>query len=112
LSLNCLSQNWGQVQTISKRYPGGDYWYAYHADWDEFLAEGEKGLYILGCIGRDDAFAIPYQWIHSRIDSLHVTERDGKTHYHISLYPKDSGELVLHMRNGVEESLAAFRVSI
>jgi hypothetical protein len=96
--------------TVSKRYPGGDYWYAYHVDWDQFLGQGSKGLFILGCIGRPEAFAIPYEWIHSRLGKLHVTERDGGKHYHISLYPQPNGELTLHLRNGVDEPLDAFRI--
>ena len=36
--------------TISKRYEGGDYWYAYHSDWDEFLGQATTGLYVLGSL--------------------------------------------------------------
>jgi len=98
--------------TVSKKYTGGDYWYAYHVDWDEFLGKGTMGLFVLGCIGRPQAFAIPYEWIHSRLDQLHITERDGGNHYHISLYPLPSGELALHLKTGMDESLDAFKLSI
>jgi hypothetical protein len=98
--------------TISKEYPSGGYWYAYHVDWDQFLGQGTKGLYVLGCIGRPEAFAIPYEWIHSRLDRLNVTERDGGKHFHISLEPSAGGELKLHPKIGDNESLQAFRVSV
>ena len=98
--------------TISKKYPGGDYWYAYHFDWDEFLGQGAEGLYILGCIGRPEAFVIPYEWIHARLDRLHVTERDGSKHFHISLYPQSNGELKLHLKTGEDVPLEAFRIQV
>jgi hypothetical protein len=98
--------------TISKKYSGGDYWYAYHADWDQFLGEGSIALYALGCAERAEAFLVPYDWIHSRLDFLHVTERDDTRHYHILLYPQTNGKLRLHLRNGVDESLEAFRLPI
>ena len=34
--------------TLSKEYEGGEYWYAYHPDWDNFLSEGENAFYVLG----------------------------------------------------------------
>lgn len=38
------------VCTVSKRYDrkgSGTYWYAYHPAWDEFLAEGQSGWFVL-----------------------------------------------------------------
>ena len=53
--------------TISKEYEAGDFWYGYHPDWDQFLKEDSTGLFVLGCVGKDEAFAIPYDWIHGRL---------------------------------------------
>ncbi len=97
--------------TISKLYADGGYWYAYHSKWDEFLAAGEKGWYVLGCVGRNEAYAIPYDWIHSRCEHLSMTEREDDRHWHILLYPDASGDLSLHIGNGVNESLAPFKIS-
>jgi hypothetical protein len=94
--------------TVSKRYGESGYWYAYHLPWDEFLREGQLGFYVLGCVGRDEAFAIPYEWIHDRLESLNFTERGDGKHWHILLYPTDSGKLVLRLKNGKNESLEAF----
>ena len=33
---------------------------AYHSDWYKFLSDGTQGLYVLGCLGRDEAYALPY----------------------------------------------------
>jgi hypothetical protein len=98
------------VATVSKRYGESGYWYAYHLPWDEFLSEGHPGLYVLGCVGRNEAFAIPYEWIHARVDSLNFTEREDGKHWHILLYPTDDGQLVLRFKSGKNESLDGFKL--
>ena len=90
--------------TISKEYEYGNYWYAYRSSWDAFLKEGEKGLYVLGCIGRDEAFALPYEWIHSRLKSLYATTRESGTHWHIYLLPSDTGTLTMRLNDGTSEA--------
>jgi hypothetical protein len=98
--------------TISKKYGESGYWYAYHAPWDTFLSEGKQGFYVLGCVGRKEAFAIPYDWIHASVASLNVTERNGAKHWHILLYPTDNGRLVLRLKNGKSESLETFKLPL
>jgi hypothetical protein len=100
------------VVTISKQYSDGGYWYAYHSDWDKFLSEASQGLYVLGCIGREEAYALPFQWIHSRVRNLNVTEREGKSHWHILLYPTETGGLALRLNTGQNEPLDAFKISL
>ena len=56
--------------TISKQYEDGGYWYAYPPDWDTFLSEGSKSFFVLGCVGRDEAFVVPFDWIHSRVKTV------------------------------------------
>jgi hypothetical protein len=98
--------------TISKQYADGDYWYAYHSAWDVFLSEAITGLYVLGCVGREEAYAIPYEWIHSRIPYLHFTERDGERHWHILLYSTQANQLTLRLNNGTSEALEGFKISL
>ena len=102
------------VVTISKEYGEGEdgYWYAYHSDWDQFLSEAAQGLYVLGCIGRNEAYALPFQWIHSRVKYLSVTEREGKSHWHILLYPTEAGGLALRLNNGQNEALDDFKIAL
>ena len=64
--------------TVSKQYPDGGYWYAYHDEWDSFLTQATTGLYVLGCVGRSEAYAIPVQWMQARMSQLNITEREGK----------------------------------
>ncbi len=98
--------------TISKEYAAGNFWYAYHPDWDEFLSEASIGLFVLGCVGRDEAFAVPFDWIHKRIGLLNVTERDTGSHFHIHLYPDSNGELGLRLNNGELEPITQFKISL
>jgi hypothetical protein len=98
--------------TISKEYGAGDFWYGYHPDWDQFLKEDSTGLFVLGCVGRDEAFAIPYDWIHGRLDRLNVTEREGRRHYHIQLFPGTTEKLVLRLNNGQNENINPFELTL
>lgn len=98
--------------SVSKQYAEGHYWYAYHPDWDKFLAEGVRSFYVLGCVGREYAFAIPFDWIHSRLKYLHMTEREGGGHWHIYLYP-DADHLIFRLQKpGQNESVEPFRISL
>jgi hypothetical protein len=97
---------------VSKRYPDGHYWYAYQADWDSFLGQGETGLFVLGCVGRAEAFAIPYMWMQSKLGTLNATENKTtkRKHYQISVYPKSNGQLCLRLNTGVDEPLESFKM--
>jgi hypothetical protein len=65
--------------TISKRYTrkgGPQYWYAYHPQWEEFLNDAEHSYFVLGCMDRDHAFAIPAQVLHPLLKYLNKTIKD------------------------------------
>lgn len=98
--------------TISKRYENGGFWYAHHPGWDAFLNEASEGFLVLGCIGRDAAYAIPHAWIHSRLHLLNTTERENGSYWHILLHPENDGDLVLRLNNGRSEPLESFRLEL
>jgi hypothetical protein len=85
--------------TVSKRYsrPGGPlYWYAYHPPWDEFLSEADRGFFVLGCMDRDKAFAIPKDIFHPLVADLNTTEKeDGTRYWHIHLNETSPEEISL-----------------
>lgn len=95
--------------TISKIYENGGFWYAHHPQWDAFLAEASNGLLVLGCVGRDEAYAIPHAWIHGKLGNLYVTERNDSKYWHLVLQPDPDGHLLLRLRDGRTESLDAFK---
>ncbi len=98
--------------TISKQYKGGDYWYAYHPEWDAFLSEGDKSYFVLGCVGSSDAFVIPFSWIHNRLKSLYTTERDERKYWHISLWPTEHGGMALYTKDGGIEPVDQFKLTL
>lgn len=87
------------VCAISKRYEGKNqdpYWYAYHPHWDQFLEGAEKAYFVLGCMDRMEAFALPREVIRPILHDLHQTvRRDHRSYWHIHLIEVD-GALALH----------------
>ena len=96
--------------TISKRYArkgGPSYWYAYHPQWRDFLDEAQRAYVILGCMDRNEAFAIPADTLHPVLGSLNTTEKeDGSLCWNLHSYedplgavsltlPKEKGSLQL-----------------
>jgi hypothetical protein len=73
--------------SISKRYPRGTYWYAYHPRWDHFLAEGKRGFFVLGCVDRGVAYALPRAFMGDVVDRLYTTQMKGteKMYWHVHL---------------------------
>lgn len=101
------------VCSISKRYAKGgyNYWYAYHPKWNEFLNEAETGFFVLGCVDRDEAFAIPVQIMQQYLDHLNTTTTDKSTYWHIHLSQVgDDTKLVIPNHDHL--SLNAFTVSL
>jgi hypothetical protein len=67
---------------------------------------------VLGCVGRNEAFVLPFDWIHRRVKLLYVTERDDRRYWHISLWPAENGEMALHMKDGGIESVEQFKLPL
>lgn len=82
---------------VSKRYEGGGYWYAYHPKWDDFLAEGKDGYFIISCMDRDEAFAVPYSWFQKNKKNLNVTEKGDKSYWHVQITTVGGGKLAINM---------------
>lgn len=85
--------------SISKRYlkrSAYPYWYAYHPLWDEFLAEADRALFVLGCMDLDTAFAIPRAELTPRLHALNATTKDDGTHYwHIHVVERETDHYAL-----------------
>lgn len=86
---------------VSKHYDAkGEYqpyWYAYHPAWDAFLAEGKEGFFILSCMDRSEAFAIPYSWIQQNKKNLNVTDRGDRSYWHVPVTTVDDGKLAINL---------------
>ncbi len=97
---------------VSKRYEGDyqPYWYAYHPKWDEFLAEGKNSYFIISCMDRDDAFAVPYAWVQMNKKNLNMTDRGDRSYWHVPITTLEGGSLAINTSKvGTKTALAPFR---
>jgi hypothetical protein len=98
---------------VSKRYESGGYWYAYHPKWDEFLAEAKESYFILSCMDRDEAFALPCSWLEENKKNLNVTDKGDKSYWQVLLTTLDGGKLALNMSKvGSKAALEPYRYSL
>lgn len=72
---------------VSSRYQNRSwpYWYAYHPQWDAFLADAATGFYILGCADLDVAYAISFERIHGWLKRLRTTTKGTRLYWHVDL---------------------------
>lgn len=84
---------------VSKRYERDyqPYWYAYHPPWNEFLREAERAYFVLACMDRDEAYAIPLSELASNLPNLNVSARERGSYWHLALTIGKDGELLWNM---------------
>lgn len=85
--------------SLSKHYDREyqPYWYAYHPAWHEFLTGAKEAFVVLGCMDKNEAFAIPLSVFTALLPKLNQTNRGGgKSYWHIVLAPLENGELALY----------------
>ena len=85
--------------TISKRYTNGlpPYWYAYHPNWDTFLADGETGYLILGCMDLSGAFALPLAVVQSHLRDFATTGEGTNMYWHLKILEPQPNVYVLQL---------------
>jgi len=97
---------------VSKRYDSDyqPYWYAYHPKWDEFLGEGNEAYFIISCMDRDEAFAVPFSWLQANKDCLNTTDSGDRFYWHIAITTLDDGELAINTSKiGLKTPLTPFQ---
>ena len=100
---------------VSKRYEGDyqPYWYAFHPKWDEFLAEGKDGFFIIACMDLDEAYAVPYSWIAANKKNLNMTERGERSYWHVPVTTMEDGTLAINTSKiGTKTVLQPYRYSL
>ena len=97
------------VCTISKRYTNGPpYWYGYSPQWDQFLSGSQISFFVLGCMDRGSAFAVPHERIKKLLPYLNRTP---DRHWHIFLEENDAGQVELALpKTGSKIGLGEFEV--
>ncbi len=99
----------GSVRALiatSKRYKRAHqpYWYAFHQAWREALAGAKKGYFVLGCMDRDEAYAIPLAVIEEFLPKLNITERpDRPPYWHVVLIETEQGGVALYSSKASEQ---------
>jgi len=101
---------------VSKRYEGGSqpgYWYAFHPNWDRFLAEGQDSYFVLSCMDRNEAYAVPYAVVDENKKNLNKTDRGDRSYWHVALTTLEGGSLAINLsRVGVLPGLHSSGVSL
>lgn len=88
---------------------GGGYWYAFHSNWDQFLAEGKDSYFVLSCMDRDEAYAVPHSALEKHKKNLSKTDRGDKSYWHVVLTTLEDGSLAINLsRIGTKVSLKPF----
>lgn len=99
---------------VSKRYVGDyqPYWYAYHPTWDSFLAEASDAFFILACMDRNEAYAVPYSWMRDNKPNLNKTDNGERSYWHIALTTLDNHSLAINTSKiGTKTPLEPFKFS-
>jgi len=99
------------ARIVSKRYEGDyqPYWYAFHPNWDRFLSEGKDAYFILSCMDRAEAYAVPFSVLDKNKKSLNMTDRGDRSYWHVALTTMEDGCLAINLsRIGKKLALKPF----
>lgn len=99
---------------VSKRYESEyqPYWYAFHPKWDAFLSEANEGYFILACMDRNEAYAIPYSWLVNNKQNLNKTDDGERSYWHVALTTLEDGKLAINTSKiGAKTALEEYRFS-
>jgi hypothetical protein len=88
----------GITCVISKKYHREyqPYWYALHPKWMEFMRSMTNGYFVLGCMDRDEAYALPLAFIEENLSALNSTKTGAKEYWHVA-FAVDQGSLALNL---------------
>ena len=72
---------------VSKRYKreSQPYWYAFHPRWMSFLEEAKESFFVLGCMDRNEAYAIPLDDLKILLPDLNQTIKSDRSYWHVAL---------------------------
>jgi hypothetical protein len=77
------------------------------------LAEGKESFLILSCMDRDEAFAVPFSWLHQNKKNLNMTDRGERSYWHIPVTTLENGRLAINMSKvGAKAALNPYRFAL
>ncbi len=100
---------------VSKRYETDSkaYWFALHPAWLNFIKSAKSGYFLLACMDKSDAFAVPVAVVESLLPKLGTTtKKNGDQYWHIVLAEKDSVVKWNLQKVGEVLDLSDYKISI
>jgi len=84
---------------VSKLYnsPSQPYWYAFHDYYIDFFGQCENSYFILACMDRNTAYAIPLETLQNILQHLSTTERQSHKYWHITINSTTDGVLAINL---------------
>jgi hypothetical protein len=84
---------------VSKRYESDyqPYWYAFHPSWNDFLGESDDSYFVLACMDREEAFAVPHSWLKANLNKFNMTDRGERSYWHVPITTLPNGHLAINM---------------
>ena len=104
------------VISVSKRYNGRadyPYWYGFHPDWQDYLANSVDGHLMLGMVDRDEGYAIPLSTLMPLLPLLNATTRPdtGIRHWHLHVVEQFDGLALLLHKSGKTCSISPYTIN-
>ncbi len=104
------------VVAISKLHVdrGFPYWYGYKPQWQDYLAGANEGFLLLGCVDRDEGFAIPLSAFGPRLEALNNSPaKDGSIrHWHVHMVERAAGLALALPKIDQTLDLSPYRLTI
>lgn len=101
------------VFSVSRRHEDKQhpYWYGYTDQGRDFLLKGKKSFFVLGCLDRDTAYALPNDEINKLADA-HALHRTPERHWHIDLDENALRDIVLCLASGSQMPLKKYELRL
>jgi hypothetical protein len=99
------------VCAISKRYErqgSARYWYGHYDTAAAFLANCDRAYFVLGCMDRDEAYAVPARVMRDMLAGLHQTITESASYWHVELRDRKGDLILAQPRSGQGFSVRPF----
>lgn len=61
------------------------------------MAQGQESYFILACMDRQEAYAIPYVWLKENKQNLNMTDKGERSYWHIAINTLSDGNLAINV---------------
>jgi hypothetical protein len=74
------------------------------------VAAANDGYFILACMDRLEAYAVPYSWILANKQNLNMSNKGEQSYWHVALTTLESGTLAINTSKvGAKTALEPYR---